>query len=186
VAGCASILLCPCRVPRGCSSLLGSRASRSPPPPAKPQPQLQQLPPHLQQAPAAESRAPWRPRCRAGARRLRAHSLTCIPPASRRPRSLRLPGLGRAWGEDAGSEGCDRVGTACGGSEGGAGGRERTPPCPGTGLRCAAGLCFPAAARACWGLGHRARSLGAQGIRCLERKRGESSSPRLWKAHRAF
>lgn len=69
------------RTPCGCSSPPGPWATRSLPP-AQPQPQLQQLPPHLQRTPAAESCAPCARAAGRVAGRLRAHSLTSIPPAT--------------------------------------------------------------------------------------------------------
>lgn len=66
--------------------------------------------------------------------------LDSIPLASRRPLSLGSRGLAGPEAGETGWEGVRRA--VCGGEKArvGAGGEERTPPCLGTGLRCAAGL----------------------------------------------
>lgn len=98
----------------GCSSAPGPGAAR-PLPPAQPQPQLQQLPRHLQRSVRCGVPCALRPRRRAsGTATAGLLSLTSIPPASRRPLFLSSPGLA---GPGAGETGLEavRAGGDCGG-----------------------------------------------------------------------
>lgn len=81
-------------------------------------------------------------------RSILAHSLTCIPPASWRPLSFGCPGLAGPGAGETVWRGCTRGALRRGKVRMGAGREERTPSCPGTGLRCAAGLSHPGRQRA--------------------------------------
>lgn len=149
------------RVAPAAVPLLPAPGALQPLSPAQPQPQLQQLPPHLQQASAAEPRAPCAraagPGGTASAGSLPDFHPSCFP-ASSFPRQ---PGLGRAWG------GGDRAGGGAPGSglrgkrEGGRRrGRAHTPLSWHRPLLCGWALPPGAAARACRGLGEGAGSSG--------------------------
>lgn len=122
-------------------------------------------------------RAGWRGNC--GLTPLDLHP-SCFPV----PSFARQPGLGWAWG------GGDRVG---GGAPGwglrkgkvrvGAGGEERTPPRPGTGLRRAAGLSLPGGRALLPGSWRRGWLLGGSEASPCEIKRGKVLfSPRRQRA----
>lgn len=130
------------RVARAAAPLLAAPRAARPLPLAQPQPQLQQLPQHLQRAFAAESRVPRSRAAGPGGTAIAGSLLYSILLASRRPLSLGSRGLAGPEAGETGWEGVRRGRGCCGGEKArvGAGGEERTPPCLGTGLRCAAGL----------------------------------------------
>lgn len=107
------------------------------------------------------------------AQRLRAHSLTSIPLASRRPLSSGSPGLAGPGRETQGWRGCVRVGAAEGKSKGGRRrGRAHTPLPWHRPPLCGRALPPGAAARSCRGVGDGAGFFGVQTL-AAGRSQGE-------------
>lgn len=117
----ASLAACP--PPRGCCSASGGHHR----PPSRSS-SLLQLPPHLQPAPADESRSPG---SRSSGPVLWLPARPVTPIASSLPSAVGAPA---GPGEDTRTQGCARAETAEGKVRVGAGDEQRTPPCPGTGL----------------------------------------------------